>query len=301
MAKQQPLSLIEFQDKFNSEEACQKHLFKMKWPQGFKCPKCGHDQYYFIETRHLFQCKECRYQASLTANTVMHRTRTPLRIWFWMIYLLSRDKRGKSTLSISKELRIHYPKAWAMTQKIRSAMSTRDAYYKLAGLVEMDESYFGGPTKGQKRGRGSGKSKVLIEVSLKRDGKPKYAKMQVVNRLNQETVQAKLQEYVAQGSTIQTDNFRIYARVYQNDYSHKGLFSKNLQATDLLKWVHVITSNAKSFINGTYHGLDDKHLQAYLDEFCFRFNRRFWEPQLFNRLLNTCLGSKSLTYAELMK
>lgn len=98
--------------------------------------------------------------------------------------------------------------------------------------------------------------------------------MQVVNRLNQETVQAKLQEYVAQGSTIQTDNFRIYARVYQNDYSHKGLFSKNLQATDLLKWVHVITSNAKS-INGTYHGLDDKHLQAYLDEFCFRFNRRF--------------------------
>jgi transposase-like protein len=301
MAKQNSLSLIEFQDKFSSEEACQEHLFAMKWPNGFKCPKCGHEQCYFIETRKLYQCKQCHYQSSLTANTVMHRTRTPLRIWFWMIYLLSRDKRGKSTLSLSKELNINYPKAWTMTQKIRAAMSSRDAHYKLAGLVEMDESYFGGPTNGRKRGRGTDKSKVLIAVSLNQDGKPQYAKMQVVDELSQEIILKEIKKQIEQGSTIQTDNFQSYARVFHCGYAHKRLVSDTFQGSDLFQWVHVLASNAKGFIQGTYHGLDKKHLQAYLDEFCFRFNRRFWEPQLFNRLLSACLVSKALSYADLIE
>lgn len=295
------LSLIEFQDKFRTEDDCQQHLFKLKWPKGFVCPRCGHTEHYFIATRHLYQCRQCRYQSSLTSNTVMHRTRTPLRIWFWVIYLLSRDKRGKSSLSISKELNINYPKAWAMTQKIRTAMSAKDAFYQLAGLVEVDEAYFGGPKPDGKRGRGSAKIKALVEVSISRDGKPKYAKIQIMNSFHQEKVQETLEQYVAQGSTLQTDGYRIYAKVHQQGYARKAFVSKSMNASDLLKWVHIIIGNAKAYILGTYHGLDEKHFQAYLDEFCYRFNRRFWEPQLFNRLLNACSLAQSVTYAELMK
>ncbi len=301
MAQQKNLSLIEFQDKFNTEEACREHLFKIRWPHGFKCPKCGNSQYYFIVKRHLYQCTQCNYQASLTANTIMHKTRTPLKIWFWMIYLLGRDKRGKSALSLSKELQIHYPKAWAMAQKIREAMVQKDANYKLAGLVEMDETYFGGPKKSDKRGRGTSKAKALVEISLTRAGKPKYAKIQVVNQLNQEIIQEKLKEFIELGSTIQTDGFRIYSKVYLQGYGRKALISKNLKPSDMMKWVHVIISNAKAYINGTFHGLEEKHLQKYLDEFCYRFNRRFWEGQLFDRLLNACLMTNSVSYAELMK
>jgi predicted RNA-binding Zn-ribbon protein involved in translation (DUF1610 family)/transposase-like protein len=295
------LSLLEFQDRFNTEESCQQHLFQLKWPQGFVCPKCGHKEYYFVATRRLYQCKQCRYQASLTANTVMHRTRTSLRIWFWMIYLLGQDKRGKSSLSLSKELGIHYSKAWAMAHKIRTAMSERDAAYKLAGLVEVDEAYFGGPKHGGKKGRGTGKAKALIEVSLTRTGKPKYAKIQIVNTFERETIHKTIESYVAQGSTLQTDGYQVYARVYQQGYARKAFVVKNMTASDFQKWLHIIIGNAKTFIQGTYHGLGEKHLQSYLNEFCYRFNRRFWEPQLFNRLLNACLVAKPITYAELMR
>jgi transposase-like protein/predicted RNA-binding Zn-ribbon protein involved in translation (DUF1610 family) len=295
------MSLLEFQDRFNTEEACQQHLFRLKWPQGFVCPKCGHKEYYFVATRHLYQCKQCRYQASLTAHTIMHRTRTPLRIWFWMIYLLGRDKRGKSSLSLSKELNIHYSKAWAMVHKIRTAMSERDAAYKLAGLVEVDEAYFGGPKHGGKKGRGTGKAKALIEVSLSRTGKPKYAKIQIVSAFERETIHKTLESYVAQGSTLQTDGYQVYARVYQQGYARKAFVVKNMATSDFQKWLHIIIGNAKTFIQGTYHGLGEKHLQSYLNEFCYRFNRRFWEPQLFNRLLNACLVAKPITYAELMR
>lgn len=187
-----------------------------------------------------------------------------------------------------------------MTQKIRQAMSEKDSHYKLAGLVEMDEAYFGGPKNGN-RGRGTKKTKALIELSLTREGKPKFTKVQIVNELSQEIIHDTLKQYVKEKSTIQTDAYRIYAKVHQNGYARKSLLSKNLKASDLLKWVHVFISNAKSSINGTFHGLEEKHLQRYLDEFCYRFNRRFWEPQLFNRLLNACISTESITYTELMQ
>ncbi len=295
MTQRKSMSLIEFQEKFNTEEACQEHLFRMRWPQGYTCLKCGHTKYYFIVKRHLYQCTQCNYQASLTANTVMHKTRTKLKVWFWMIYLLGRDKRGKSTLALSKELKINYPKAWAMTQKIRVAMAQQDAHYQLAGLVEVDECYFGGTKSGGKRGRGTEKPKALLEISLTRDGKPKYAKIQIIDQLNQKTVQEQLNQFVKTGSVIQTDGYRIYSKVYQNGYARKAMFSKNLKPSELLKWIHILIGNVKTFTNGTFHGLEDKHRQRYLDEFCYRFNRRFWEPQLFDRLLNACVSTNSLT------
>ena len=139
--QQKTLSLLQFQKKFGTEKACQKQLFRLRWPEGFKCPRCGHAEAYFHRTRHLYQCKSCGYQASLTAGTVFHKTRTPLTKWFWLIWLMGRQKSGVSMLSMQRMLEIKsYKTIWIMGHKIRQAMADRDAYYKLAGLIEMDDT-----------------------------------------------------------------------------------------------------------------------------------------------------------------
>ena len=154
----QEMSLRQFQRRFRTEAACRDYLFKLKWPEGFTCPVCGHRQCYALPKRHLFQCKACGRQTSLTAGTVMHKTRTPLRVWFWAIFLLAHDKRGLSALQLSKKLDVSYYVAWTMLHKIRRAMKDRDSAYDLRGLIEMDDSFFGGGSGGDKRGRGTKKN-----------------------------------------------------------------------------------------------------------------------------------------------
>jgi len=189
MAKQEPISLLEFQARFGSEDACREHLFQLRWPEGFRCPRCGSKQTYVIKTRHLYQCMACKHQVSVTAGTVMHKTRTPLVAWFWAIYLIAHDKRGNSALSLKKALGVSYKTAWTMAHKIRKAMADRDAQYKLAGLVKIDDAYIGGPSEGgDKAGRGTEKTPVIVAISSEESGQPGFVKMEVVESLDRETV-----------------------------------------------------------------------------------------------------------------
>jgi len=293
------VTLVQFQRKFRTEKDCKKRLFQMRWPHGFICPRCGHDQYYDLPKRGLYQCKACKYQCSVTAGTVMHRTRTPLLKWFWAIFLFSNDKRGISALQLSKKLDMSYWVAWTMLHKIRKAMRDRDARYKLAGLIEVDDSYVGGSsTGGGKRGRGTRKIPVLIAAST--DGEAiGFAKMQVVDSLHWEPVKSFLQEGIRPKQTIKSDGWQSYNVAEKLGHAHQVEFILGRKAHDVLKWVHILASNAKAFILGTYHGLAGKHMQSYLDEYCFRFNRRRWNRQLFDRLLMACVSSTGLTYAEL--
>lgn len=138
--QQGSLNLLAFQKKFRTEKACQKQLFKLRGPQGYRCPRCQHDQAYFHRTRHLYACQACGYQTSLTAGTIFHKTRTSLRNWFWMIFLRGRQKSGASMLSLQRLLEIRtYKPVWAMGHKIRQAMAARAADYQLAGLIELDD------------------------------------------------------------------------------------------------------------------------------------------------------------------
>lgn len=297
---QQPsLTLYEFKNMFPDEKTCRKHLFSLRWPNGFECPKCGHTEYYDIESRNIVQCTNCRHQTSVTAGTIFHKTRTPLQIWFWIIFLVAKDKRGISALSISKEFPVSYPTAWTMLHKIRKAMSDRDSTYQLSGIIEVDEGYFGASTKGKKRGRGTEQSKVLVSVSVKPDGKPQFAKMDIINDLTKETLHDNITENIKGKSTIKTDSFRSYSGLDDKGFKHDKIVSLDLDITDVLKSVHTLISNVKAFIEGTYHGLNEKHLQSYLDEYCYRFNRRFWQSQLFDRLLTACISIQTITYAEL--
>jgi len=226
---------------------------------------------------------------------------------------------AKVGVSISEMQRIleirDYKTAWLMAHKVRKAMADRDAMYSLAGLVEMDESFFG--PKGSKKGRGSErKSTVLCAVSLYRDRKgeerPGFAHMRVVDNASAKTIENFLerlgygpmnQERKNLLKAIRTDGWRSYGKAIkgQNLSHYKVVLQDPKAAGRLLPWVHRVISNAKAVIRGSHRGVSEKHLQSYLSEICYRFNRRFWERELFDRLIKACVSTETMTYSQLVK
>jgi hypothetical protein len=300
MAQQESMNILEFQQRFDTDDACRDHLFRIRWPLGWPCPKCGGTDFYKITTRNIYECK-CGHQVSLTAGTIMHGSHTPLRKWFWAIYLAAHDKRGVSALRLKKELQIAYQTAWLMLHKIRHAMSGRDSGYLLAGIVEMDEIYVGGPKEGGKRGRGTEKTPVQVAVSLDEQGYPQYVKMERLDDVTGQSIQDFSKRHIREGTHIKSDNYRSYNKAFDGQpYVHEPDRYEVSENPEHLKWLHRIVGNVKTFMLGTYHGLGEKHLQTYLDEFCYRINRRHFAGQLFNRLLNACMTSSTITYQELV-
>jgi len=297
MSKYNEISFFEFQERFRTEDDCFNHLKNLRWSEGFKCPKCGHTKAYYMEKRKVFQCTVCRNQTSLTSNTIFHKTRTPLKKWFWVIYLVGSDKRGCSAKRLQKMIAVSYATAWLMIHKIRHAMKERDSLYKLSNIIEMDDSYFGGSAPG-KRGRGAAnKSKVVVAVE-NRGTAPGYAAMQVVERIDSEHIEDFASINIKEEQTIKTDDYPTY-NVLDDDFHHLGEVVKGQEANEKLPWVHILIGNAKSFIRGTYHGVSHKYLQSYLSEFCYRFNRRYNEKLITDRILTACLFTTNITYAEL--
>lgn len=295
------ISFLSFQRRFSTEEKCRDYLFNCRWPSGFVCPKCKGTTYSLIATRGLYQCSQCRHQASLRVGTIFEKSRTPLRKWFWAIYLLSQHKNGISALALSQFLDIAYWTALSMTHKIRSAMADRDAHYHLNHMVEIDDAYFGGQRAPGKRGRGAGKkTTVIVAVQLSEKEKPQYASMTTVENMSEAQVTKAIKEHVINTSTIRTDAYSSYKVLEKLGYTHKPVVvSGSSNKSELLKWVHIMISNAKAVYRGTHHGVSDKHLQKYLSEFCYRFNRRFDPSQLFDRLLTACVNSEHRSIAEL--
>jgi transposase-like protein len=298
----QNISFLEFQQRFNSEEKCWNYLVNKRWPNGFICPVCRDNLYYFIQDRKLFQCQNCHFQASVTANTIFHKTRTPLQKWFWAIYLVAQQKKGISATQLKKFLSFgSYKTAWAMIHKIRKAMATRDASYQLSGLMELDDTYVGSKRKTGKRGRGaSNKTIVLAGIEVPDNKKPKFAMLEAVKNLNAEELKPRFKKRVKELSIIKTDGYSSFSFIPQKGYYH---FPKVLKKTEIIQehlpWVHILIANFKNTIRSTFHGVSSKYLQRYLDEFTYRFNRRFWEPQLFDRLLFACTLCKKISLAEL--
>ncbi|MBL1170646.1 IS1595 family transposase [Candidatus Brocadia sinica] len=290
---------FEFQTKYQTEDDCEKRLFEHRWPQGFAYPSCGHQEYYHVTKRKLYQCKKCRHQTSLTAGTVMHNTRTSLLLWLCAIYLTSMDKRGFSALSLSKRLGLSYWKAWTMLRKIRHAMKSHDSTYQLTGIVEINDSFFGSSTKGSSnRGRDTSKTAVIVEASTHGDAVG-FAKMTVVDKVDSATIDHLVKVSVRGNRPAKTDGLPVYTIVSKSGHNHIQEIVKSKNAHKVLKWTHILISNAKSFIMGTFHRFGKKHLQAYLNEFCYRFNRRKWELQLFDRLVIASVNSQAIYIAEL--
>lgn len=295
---QQSLSLYEFHQQFPDEDACRDHLFSLRWPEGFQCPRCGGRTAYHITTRALYECADCHYQTSVTAGTVFHRTQTPLHIWFWVIFLAASDKRGISAAQISRAFPLSYPTAWTMLQKIRQAMAQRDAQYQLAGIVEVDEAYFGAPTRGKKRGRGTERTAVLVSLAVSDEGHPRFARLHPIADVKRQTIEDVLEDQTDEATELQTDALSTYQGLTIRAHRWQKAYRADL--SEAFRWLHTVISNAKAFLAGTYHGIGPKHLSAYLAEYCYRFNRRFWQDQLFNRLLYASAHGDPVTYTELI-
>lgn len=294
--KMQQVSLLDWQKRFNSEYACEKALIKIRWPEGFICPRCNAMKNSYITTRKVFQCAQCRHQVSITAGTLFHSTNLPLVKWFWAIYLAASDKGGISALRLAKLIGVSWPTARNMLRKIRIAMADRDSIYKLSRFIEFDDAYIGGKKTG-KRGRGAaGKKPILVAVE-KNDTKAGFMAVEAVRTVSNETVRQFLQNHLEHGQTVRTDAFPALNSVNEK-YIHQ---KKKIPAEEVSEWlplVHIVIGNLKKFLNSTFHGVSFKYLQEYLDEFSYRFNRRFWEPQLPFRLLNACLSHVPLKLAE---
>ena len=146
------MTVQQFRARFGEEDQCVRYLTQARWPQGFACPRCGGDSRGYMRAKRVYECRACGYQASVTAGTILHKTRTPLKDWFWAIYRMSQGKKGISALQLSKEIGVHYATAGLMQPKIRKAMADRAQGRKLKGLVEVDEGYVGGRRGGASRG-----------------------------------------------------------------------------------------------------------------------------------------------------
>lgn len=301
--EQKHMSLIDFFEQFQGEEECEKHLFNIRWPENYQCPNCNNIEYYYHKNRKLYQCKQCNYQLSITAGTIFHKTRIPLKKWFLMIYFMATSKMGISILSLQKRIGIKsYQTAWHMSHKIRSAMGERDSNYTLNGYIDVDEAYFGGKSKG-KQGRGSkNKTCGLIMLSLKEPKEyPNFISMKVIKNAGSDEILPILQNNINKNSNIRTDGWSGYIPCETEFKNHESIICKTLEEKEsMFKWIHIMISNFKGFILGVYRGVKSKHYQKYFDEFCYRFNRRIVFDELFNRLLYSATVSKVLTYSELI-
>jgi hypothetical protein len=241
---------LDFQKRFPTAQECLDYLTTLRFPPGSECSRCGSTDIGMIRTRALRQCRICREQVSVTAGTMFHRTRTPLQQWFWAIFLTARDKRGHSALQLSKELNVSYDRAWLMMHKIRSAMANRDRQYSLDGIVELDEAYFGAPSRGH-IGRSTKRAKALVAVSLTPDNRPRFAKILITRRLDKRSIKSFALAGIAIGSTIRTDGLNAYRCLEKAGYHHEPTVAPSQTAGAVLHWAHIIISNAKAFIAGT--------------------------------------------------
>lgn len=306
-----PRTLLEFEDRFSSEEACLAYLYRVRWPDGFVCPRCGNRKAWRGGTK-LYQCAKCDYKASVTAGTIFQDTRKPLRLWFRAMWWVASQKNGASALGLQQALGLgSYETAWSWLHKLRRAM-VRPGRDRLSGRVEVDETYLGAEAQGH-RGRGA-HGKALIVVAAQEDGNGiGRIRLRRVPDASAQSLMLFIEESIATGSVVCTDGWRSYAGLGSKGYGHEITVGKRQDETDseLLPRVHRVVSLLKRWLLGTHQGaVSHEHLDYYLDEFTFRFNRRasrhrgkvFYrlvqqavavEPQPYSDIVAYCRGSKA--------
>jgi transposase-like protein len=294
-----PGSYAELRSWFPTDASCLDYLDWLRWPDGFSCPLCeGTKGWRMADAR--WWCACCRRRVSATAGTIFHGTRTPLTVWFAAAWLMVSQKQGISALGLKRVLGIGSEQtAWAMLHRYRTAM-VRPGRERLHGTVEADETFLGGPEPGV-RGRGA-LGKTMVEVAVERDGRTfGRCRLQVIADATAPTLRAFLAAHVEPGSVVITDGFVSYPPACGEHYTHRPepIGPSGKQAHELLPGVHLVASLAERWLLGTHQGgVKPEHLQAYLDEFTFRFNRRRSRARgmLFYRLLEQAAQAPPRTY-----
>ncbi len=282
------ISFYEWQQRYKTEAACLKHLAQLRWPDGFQCPHCGHDHGYYTSSRRHYECAACHHQTSVTAGTLFHATKLPLVKWFWAIYWVATDKGSISALRLSKLIGVNWRSAFRILEKLRTAMGHQDSVYRLSRIIELDDAFIGGKRPG-KRGRGAeGKTSVLIACESV-GGKPGFVAMEAVPTVNGQRVADFAQRRIKAAQQVRSDALPAL-NTLSSHVTHIKQVTPPEKAKSWLPWVHIVIANLKRFLLGTYHGIGPNHIQGYLNEFAYRFNRRFWEAESPNRLLRLCVN-----------
>lgn len=296
-----PRSLRELTQRFRTESDCEEFLFRVRYPNGFVCPRCGTEDGWSLDGHRLVECRN-GHKVSLTAGTVFHRTRQDLLTWFHAVFFVATLTPGISALQFQRQLGLtRYETAFQMLHKVRSALVApgRELLHR---EVEVDETFIGGkdPDRG---GRGGDKMLVVGAIEVRPFSKPKTGKrgeragrlrLAVVADASANSLAGFVEQEVESGAIVHTDGWDGYRRLQRSGYRHRRIVQgKNRQAIPILPHIHRVFSNLKAWLQGTHHGrIEPNYLQAYLNEYTFRFNRRFWPGPAFLRALTFMVNAK---------
>ena len=298
-----PRSLIAFQHRFPDDDACATYLAAIRWPDGFRCPSCDHHHAWSLKTKPwTYECRHCRRQTSVRAGTIMHGSKIALTVWFWAAYLIATHSNGISAFQLWRQLGLgSYKSAWLLSAKLRRAMADPERN-PLSDLVEIDETTINHRTKHDPVAGGHGRShdgKLLIAGAVEITGRgPGRIRLARIDDFSAASLHAFIKDNIAPATTAKTDGWAAYTGMPAK--RHQPHVIGSMAAHVVLPWIHRVFSNLKTWALGVYHGLRSKHLQSYLDEFVFRFNRRRTRQAAFRSLLGIGMRTKHITYKMLI-
>ena len=289
---QRGLSLARFLAEYGTEEQCRAALFRFRWPQGFRCPECGHTRYCEINRRKVYQCNRCHAQTSLISSTIFAATKLPLKTWFLGIYLITQAKDGMSSLNLARTLGVSANAALRIKHKLQQTMKERDDDKPLQNLVLMDDVYWGGKKRDGKRGRGAtGKMPFVAALEVSPEGHPLYIKFSQVDGFSKKEIGAWASKHLAPGTLVATDGLSCFPGVAEAACDHEAIITSGPEYDEfkVFTWLNTMIGNVKKAIHGTYHAVSLEHLPRYLAEFCYRFNRRYQLGDMIERLVYVAL------------
>jgi transposase-like protein len=288
------MSLSTFIEQYGTEEACEAALLRARWPEGYRCPKCGAREHstFLADGRRYWQCSRCREQTTLRSGTLFHASRLPLTTWFLAIYLVAQNKNNISALSLKRHLGVCYRTAWRVKHKLLEAMARREAGRRLRGVVFADDAVLGGVRPG-KPGRGSeNKAPFIAAVELDDNGHPRHVRFDPIADDRGETFRDWAKGALDPGAHLVTDGCASFNAAGAEVAAHGAIVLGNVKSSELeaFRWINTFISNAKTAIAGTYHRFDfDKYRHRYLAEAQYRVNRRFDLASLVGRLVHACV------------
>lgn len=294
------MNLINFIDKFPDEHACKTHFKLQREKEGVVCKKCSSTKHYWLKNKWSWQCSQCEFRTTLRSGTIMQASKLSFRKWYLAMAFMTFSKKGISAKEMQRQLdHDYYEPIWLMMHKLREAMGQRDDLYKLEGMIEFDEAYVSVATpeeqQGLKRGRGSQKKSgvaVMAESTVLEDPETgeqekhvRYFKMKVMQDHKAEGVDNLLQESLAGKNIVFSDKSTSYVNIAEYVDVHISVVSDKQATKNTLKWVHIAISNLKRNLLGVYHKIKGEFLQNYLNEFCYKLNRRYFGEKVFDRLV----------------
>lgn len=286
-------SLPKFLEAYGDEESCLQAVFDTKWPRGFRCPYCAHDDGYRLSKLRTMQCALCKRQTSITARTIFQDSHLPLTIWFLAMYLVANDKGGVSSVRLGEQLGVNRKTTDLMLRKMRMAMGDRDQNLTLAGYIELDEAYLGGRSKSRRLGKSPFERKVQVLVMVESENMAAgNLVMQVIPDDTIESIKKVVAERVDDdppGQLFRADGLgRHHAVRLLGHHLNMSVMTK-VELNTMMACLSLAISHVKRFFKGTYHHFCKTYVQDYLNEFCYRWNRRHIKKNKAQHLLTACV------------